>query len=429
VRSRRRPVKILYVCHRFPFPPKRGGKIRPFNMIKHLSGCGHKVTVASVVRSPEEAEEGLGIKSYCAHYEMAQVQNALQMARMVIRLPTSTPSSMGFFYSSALKKQIASLIAHESFDLIFVHCSSAAQYVAEVSDIPKILDFGDMDSQKWLQYSRHRTFPMSFGYWLEGRKMLREEKRLARRFDMCTATTRAEWETLESYNVAVSSDWFPNGVDHGYFAPDGRDYDPDTICFVGRMDYYPNQECMFDFCANVLPRIQTRRPATRLRIIGAEPSWAVRKLGQLPGVTVTGSVPDVRPYLNRSALMVAPLNIARGTQNKILEAMASGVPVVTSPVAAGGVDAVPDEHFIVARSHAEQTAAVLRILEDRNERQRMAMAARERMLSHHDWGRSMQRLDRIIERCLSGRRQRKAAERIFMGNALADQSLHDRASR
>jgi polysaccharide biosynthesis protein PslH len=395
-------MKILYLCHRFPFPPKRGGKIRPFNMIKHLTGSGHQVTVASLARSMQEADEGQGIGPYCKRYEMAVVRTPIQVMRMVLRLPTMTPSSMGFFYSPVLARRVHDLIARERFDLIFVHCSSVAQYVAGVRGVPKILDFGDMDSQKWLEYVRYKPFPVSLGYWLEGKKMLREEKRVARLFDLCTATTRAEWETLEAYNTGVASDWFPNGVDHAYFAPDSRDYDPDTICFVGRMDYYPNQECMLDFCANVLPRIQARLGKTKLRIIGADPSPAIRKLGDLPGVTVTGSVPDVRPYLNRAALMVAPLNIARGTQNKILEAMASGVPVVTSAVAAGGVDALPEEHFLVATTHEEHAAAAIRILEDRHERGRLAVAGRSRMLSHHDWHRSMQRLDGVIERCLVG---------------------------
>lgn len=394
-------MKILYLCHRFPFPPKRGGKIRPFNMIKHLA-ANHEVTVASIARSPEEAREGQGIARFCARYEMAEVSNPIQMARMVLRAPTPTPSSLGFFYSPDLARRICELLARERFDLIFVHCSSVAQYVAGVRGVPKILDFGDMDSQKWLEYAHYKPFPLSAGYWLEGRKMLREEKRLAGVFDLCTATTRAEWDTLESYGTGVASDWFPNGVDHVYFAPDGAGYDADTISFVGRMDYYPNQECMFDFCANVLPRIQARRAQTKLVIIGADPTPAVKKLGELPGVTVTGSVPDVRPFLNRSALMAAPLNIARGTQNKILEAMASGVPVVTSGVAAGGVDAVANEHFLVANNHEEHVAAALRILDDRQERQRLAVAGRSRMLSHHDWGRSMQRLDRIIERCIVG---------------------------
>jgi hypothetical protein len=395
-------MRILYICHRFPFPPKRGGKIRPFNMIRHLSRS-HDVTVAALARSEAEAREGMGIADYCSRFQMITTDESAQKLRMIARLPTPTPSSMGYFYSPDLAHRVRGLLACEHFDLIFVHCSSVAQYVAHARGVPKMLDFGDMDSQKWLEYARYKPFPLSAGYWLEGVKLQREEQRLARRFDLCTATTRGEWETLESYRTGAATDWFPNGVDSEYFAPNGERYDPDEICFVGRMDYYPNQESMFAFCADVLPRIQARRPRTRLTIVGADPSPAVRNLAQRPGVTVTGSVEDVRPYLHRSALMVAPLNIARGTQNKILEAMAAGVPVVTSAVAAGGVDALAGEHLLVARSAEEHADAVLRILEDRNERRRLALAGRERVLSHHAWERSMERLDAIIDRCLAQR--------------------------
>jgi sugar transferase (PEP-CTERM/EpsH1 system associated) len=395
-------MKILYVCHRFPFPPKRGGKIRPFNMIRHLS-ASHEVHVASLVRSAQEAKEGEGLAQHCAHYEMARVRNPVQALRMVARLPMPTPSSMGYFYSPRLARRVRALLAEQRFDLVFAHCSSVAQYVEGVPDVPKILDFGDMDSQKWLDYARFKPFPLSLGYRLEGAKLEREEKRLARRFDLCTATTRAEWETLEGYATGVPTDWFPNGVDSEYFAPSDESWDPDTIAFVGRMDYYPNQECMAGFCARTLPLLRARRPDMKLLIVGADPSPAVRRLGRQPGVTVTGSVPDVRPYLRRSSLMVAPLNIARGTQNKILEAMAMGVPVVTSRVAAGGVDAADPEHFLAASTPEEYAAAILRVAGDPAERRRLSLAGRARMLSHHSWAKSMQRLDGIIERCLSGK--------------------------
>ena len=400
-------MKILFVCHRFPFPPKRGGKIRPFNTIKHLA-ASHEVTVASLARSHDEALEGAGIAPHCAGYEMAEVRNPIQVARMLLRVPTPVPSSMGFFYSPALARRVRERIARERFDLIIVHCSSVAQYVDGVRDIPKILDFGDMDSQKWLEYAHYKPFPLSAGYWFEGKKLEREERRLAGRFDLCTATTRAEWETLEAYRTGVATDWFPNGVDSSYFSPAAARYDPDTICFVGRMDYYPNQECMFDFCERTLPLVRARRPNVKLLIVGADPTPAVKRLGELPGVTVTGSVADVRPYLHRSALMVAPLNIARGTQNKILEAMASGVPVVTSRVAAGGVDAAPDEHFLVASAPGEYAQAVLQILDNPEQRGRLSSAGRERMLSNHAWNRSMQRLDRIVERCLATWREARS---------------------
>ena len=392
-------MKILYVCHRFPFPPKRGGKIRPFNMIRHLTASGHEVTVCSLARTPAEAEEGQGIAPHVAGKAIAIVSEPLQWARMIVRLPMITPSSMGYFYSTDLARQVRALLASQTWDLIFVHCSSVAQYVEHVTDVPKILDFGDMDSQKWLEYAHYKPFPLSMGYWYEGQKMLMAEKRLARKFDLCTATTRAEWETLDGYGTGAATDWFPNGVDAQFFSPADTPYDADTISFIGRMDYYPNQECMSRFCSKTWPLLKAQRPGMKLLIVGADPTPEMRALGELPGVTVTGSVPDVRPYIRGSALMVAPLAIARGTQNKILEAMAMGVPVVTSSIAAGGVDATAGEHLLVADSPAEMAAAILRITQDPAERQRLADAGRARMLSHHAWAGSMKRLDAIIARC------------------------------
>ena len=391
-------MKILYLCHRFPFPPKRGGKIRPFNMIRHLSQSGHEVTVCSLARSVDEAKEAQGIAAHCASFEMGHVKESVQMARMIVRLPVMTPSSMGYFYSTELHRRVQKLLKSQRWDLIFVHCSSVAQYVEDVNDVPKILDFGDMDSQKWIEYANYKPFPLSLGYRFEGAKMLAAEKRLTHRFDLCTATTRAEWETLNSYGQKVDTDWFPNGVDADFFCPTSGDYDALTISFIGRMDYYPNQECMARFCAETWPLLKLRKPNLKLLIVGADPSPEMIKLGQLPGVTVTGSVPDVRPYIRGSALMVAPLNIARGTQNKILEAMAMGVPVVTSTIAAGGVDAESVTHFLVADSAQDYARAVLSIIDNPAERDRLAVSGRERMLSHHAWPKSMQRLNKIIDR-------------------------------
>lgn len=391
-------MNILYLCHRFPFPPKRGGKIRPFNMIRHLSKIGHSVTVCSLARSYEEAQDGRGIAPYCDSHEMGHVKDWLQVIRMVARLPMRTPSSMGFFYSPDLARRVSSLLTSKTWDLIFVHCSSVAQYVEHVQDVPKILDFGDMDSQKWLEYAHHKPLPFSIGYQLEGRKMLAAEKRLALRFDLCTATTRAEWETLQGIESGADTDWFPNGVDADYFCPVDASYDANTISFIGRMDYYPNQECMVRFCEQVWPLLKSHRPTLKLLIVGADPSKAIRKLGDMDGVTVTGSVPDIRPFVRKSALMVAPLNIARGTQNKILEAMAMGVPVVTSSAAAGGVDAEAKLHFLVADTPDAYARAILGIVENPNERARLAESGRLRMLSHHAWPRSMVRMDRLIER-------------------------------
>ncbi len=393
-------MRILFVCHRFPFPPKRGGKIRPFNVIRHLTDCGHEVTVASLARDADEAAEGKGIEAYCHDYHVEVIGDVVAWARMLIRLPATTPSSMGYFFSRRLHKKVRELLASRSFDFIFVHCSSVAQYVSDVHDVPKLIDFGDMDSQKWLTYRHFKPFPLSMGYWLEGSKMEAAERRLAGQFDMATCTTRAELSTLDGLGTARRTDWFPNGVDRDYFAPDGEEYDRNLICFVGRMDYYPNQQAMFRFCEQVWPRLRANRRETRLVIVGANPSAAVRALGDLPGVEVTGSVPDVRPYVRRATMTVAPLEIARGTQNKILESLAMGVPVVCSSQAAGGVDAEPDEHLLVADTAEQIEAQVRCLLDDPARRRALSEAGRERVRTHHDWATSMRSVDGIVDRTL-----------------------------
>lgn len=379
--------------------------MRQFHMIRHFAEQGHKVTVCSLTRSAAEADAGRGLADHCHAYFASPVSNGFQTLRMVARLPTLQPSSFGFFYSRQMQQAVNEVLARAKFDLIFVYCSSVAPYVEHVHHIPKLLDFGDMDSQKWLEYAQYKPFPLSMGYWLEGHKLVRAEKRLAQSFDMCAATTAAEIKTLKSFGVPVEADWFPNGVDSDYFKPEGQlgadDYDADTLSFIGRMDYYPNQECMIEFCAHVLPLIQSERPDAKLLIVGAEPSLAIKRLENIRGVTVTGSVPDVRPYVRRSAAMIAPLNIARGTQNKILEAMAMGVPVITSEIAAGGVDAEREKQFLVANTPEGYARASLRIMNSAAERQRLAIAGRERMLSHHSWPAAMHKLDEIVGRCVA----------------------------
>ncbi len=396
-------MNILFACHRLPFPPKRGGKIRPFNIIRHLSEQGHRVTVGSLARSDEELEEGRGLADHCHKVHVGRIGKVGAVAQMVARLPTLSPSSMGFFYSRELHSAMRGEIASGDYDLVFVHCSSAAQYVREAKNVASILDFGDMDSQKWLDYSGFKPQPLALGYWLEGTKLVREERRLARRFDVSTCTTRAELETLDELGAARRTDWFPNGVDAEFFSPDGGDYDPDAICFIGRMDYYPNQQGMLNFCRAVLPLIRETHPGATLTIVGASPSREIRDLGSIPGVTVTGTVDDVRPYVRRSALSVAPLEIARGTQNKILESMAMGVPVVASDIASRGIDARPGEDFLSARGDRQFADQVLALLRSSEERARLSAAGRRRVLSHHSWPASLSRLDRIIESALAAR--------------------------
>lgn len=401
-------MKILFVCHRVPYPPKRGGKIRPFNIIRYLGERGHQVTVASLARTEQERDEARDLQKHCARTMVEVISNSAAFPRMLAWAPTNRPSSFGYFYSPALARRIAEEVRSGGYDLIFVHCSSVAPYVSRLSAPLKVLDFGDMDSQKWREYARYRPFPLSLVYGLEALKLERTERLLAAQFDLCTCTTAAELRSLRALTTASPSDWFPNGVDADSFRPAQDGYDPDLVAFVGRMDYFPNQQAVLGFCRDTLPRLRARRSGLRFQIVGADPPPHIRALQDLPGVEVTGSVPDVRPFVTRAALTVAPLAIARGTQNKILESMAMGVPVVCSTQAAGGVDAVPGEHLLTADSSDEYVTAILSLLESPARRSELAAAARARVLSHHSWPSSMRRLEEMLNRMRSERPEPQA---------------------
>ncbi len=390
-------MNILFICHRVPFPPKRGGKIRPFNVIRHLSAKGHRVSVASLARTALELEESRGLSAYCDRQIVEVVPDASAWARMLGNVFSRRPSSFGYFWTPTLARRIQEEIDHHPPDLIFTHCSSVAPYVSKVQGPAKILDFGDVDSQKWREYVTSRGFPMAPVFWLEAVKLERAERALSTQFDLCTCTTSAELRSLRELGVNAKSNWFPNGVDTDFFAPRSSAFDARQIAFVGRMDYYPNQQAVRWFCAEVWPALRQRIPELQFMVVGAEPPSFIRALGNLPGVTITGSVPDVRPFLERAALSVAPLTIARGTQNKILESMAMGTPVICSRQAVGGVDAVPGEHLLVANDTNDWVTLVTDVLNDPERRRRLSTASRARILSHHSWPAAMNRLDGMID--------------------------------
>lgn len=410
-------MKILYLCHRMPYPPARGGKIRPFHMIRHFHAAGHAVHLATLARSKAELADQAGLRPYTARIMVERVYDGPQTIKMVSRIPRAEPSSMAFFGSRRLFKRVQKALKTEAYDLIFVFSSSMGPYVEAWEGCPKIIDFADMDSQKWIAYGPKQPFPLSLGYYLEGFKMQLAETRLLARFDAATVTTAAELASLHGLQSGARSGAgavghvLPSGVDPERFSPSSQPYDPDLVVFVGRMDYFPNQECVIRFARETLPLLQARRPKLRFQIVGASPSREVWQLMKLPGVDVTGSVASVQPYVQRALCTVAPLAIARGTQNKILESMSMGVPVVASHLAAAGVDAVAGEHLIAASSPEDTASAIERLIDDPAARAKLSEAGLKRVRERHSWPAFSTKLDAVVaEGCArwAARRQRPA---------------------
>lgn len=393
-------MKLLYICHRYPFPPNRGGKIRPFQMIQHLSQ-EHSVTVASLAHTAQELRDGEGLKKHCAEALGEVLPSSVRWIQAGLRLPSLTPSSVAYFRSSRLARRINDIWREGKFDGLMVHCAFVAQYALELKDGFRILDFGDIDSAKWLDYSRFRRFPLSVGYGLEARKLRRYETRAAQQFDHITVTTQGESEEFKTFGVEKPCTVIPNGVDSNYFSIQSatKSASP-VIVFLGRMDYFPNIEGICRFTREIFPQIRAAMPAALLRIVGSDPVASVRHLTATPGVEVTGFVPDVRPYMQDAAVAIAPLHIARGTQNKILQCMAMGIPVVSSPEAAKGIQAVSGEHILVADGPEAFADSVINVLQDEGLRSRISAAGRLQVQRAHQWANSMKILDGVLAKCI-----------------------------
>jgi sugar transferase (PEP-CTERM/EpsH1 system associated) len=390
-------MKILFLCHRLPYPPKRGGKIRPFNMIRHLARR-HRVTVATIARSAEEMAEGQQLRDYCEALHVGHVSRVAGWSRFGLAWGTDYPATFGYFYSASLARTVRTLLSQSDFEAILVHSSSMGPYVAGHSSCRKIMDFGDADSEKWLEYSHSAPFPISLGFRLEGAKVRRYERWLASRFDACSVTAPREREVLASY-VRAPIHVFPNGVDLEYFrpqAPSDRRYDPSRVVFTGNMSYKPNVQAVQHFVETILPRLWAERPTTEFYIVGMDPVPAVRRLADGQRVVVTGRVDDIRPFLDSAAVAVAPLRVARGLQNKVLEAMAMRVPVVASPAAFNGIHAVANRDVIVAADAEAFGRGVLKLLGDPDSRERYAAAGRACVETNHNWDRLLPELEQLV---------------------------------
>jgi sugar transferase (PEP-CTERM/EpsH1 system associated) len=389
-------MNILFVCHRLPYPPNRGGKIRSFNMIRHFAEK-HSVVVASLAHSQEELKQGEGLKDFCDEVIAEVLPDSIRWLRAVKALFTTTPSSVAYFASPRLQSRIRQKMQETNFDIVFVHCAFVAQYVLDSKASVRILDYGDIDSAKWREYSHWKSLPFSAGYAIEARKLRNYEREVASRFHHCTVTTSGEEEEFQSLGVSMPCTVIPNGVDTTYFSKDVRRMSTHpVIVFVGRMDYYPNIDAVCFFAESIFPRIRPKVPNVEFRIIGSDPSRQVRELAKIPGITVTGHVSDVRTHLKDALLSVAPLRIARGTQNKILESMAIGLPVVATPQAAKGIQAVPGRDFLVAGKPDLFAQEVVNLLKDASLRERFARAARKQIEIAHLWPTSMGTLDGLL---------------------------------
>ncbi len=395
-------MRILYLCHRIPYPPNKGEKIRAFRELKALAER-HDVDLFTLADRDADLEHQADLEPCCRRVVAAKINPSLGRLKTAPFLFTRKPLTLPYFYSAELDGAIRRAVLQRSYDRIFVFCSAMAQYVEHIRDVPAILDLVDVDSDKWLQYAALARLPWSAIYRREAARLREYERKICADCAHVVVTTDREARLLAEIAPTARIHVIPNGVDAEYFKPAHVETDPEapSIVFTGDMSYFPNEQAVRFFAVEALPLVRRAVPNARFRIVGHRPSAAVRKLQEIDGVEVTGYVPDIRPYLAEARVAVAPFTVAAGIQNKILEAMASGLPVVATRRAAQGLAGEVADVVEIADTAAGLAAGVVRVLRDRQFGLRRAAEGRRRVLEFYNWGRSLSRLLELVENPLT----------------------------
>ena len=392
-------LPILYLIHRLPFPPDKGDRIRAFHVLKFLATLGpvHLATLADEpVNSPDKTIIETQLGKFCPKLAIVPVPRT-RAFRMLGSLAVGKTASEGAFDSPELRQTLKTWTQENRYRACIASSSSMTPYlrIAELQGVPAIVDLVDVDSQKWQDYAATSRPPRSWLYRLEARRLRQLEGTLPTWARAVTLVSEAEEDLFRQFAQPGRVEVISNGVDLDYFQPRSE---PESGCvFTGALDYWPNIEGISWFCREVWPEIHRQQGHTRLSIVGRRPVSAVRRLGTIPGVEVVGEVPDVRPYYSRAAVVVAPLRIARGIQNKLLEAMAMSKALVASPACLQGVHAQPDVHLLRADSAKDWQQTILRLINSPGLRRQLGQAGRRFVEDRHRWDHCLEPLGRLLD--------------------------------
>ena len=398
-------ANILFLAHRLPYPPNKGDKVRSYHLLRHLAER-HQVHLGTFVDDPDDLQHLPTVKGWCASLHAETLRPRQAKLASVRGLATGEALTEVYYRSPRLAQWVAQTVASERIDATVVFSSSMAQYALAHPAVPMLVDFVDVDSAKWADYAPQHRWPMSWLYAREGRLLLAYERRVAaqaRRSFFATDKEAALFRSLAP-EVANSVEGMDNGVDAAFFSPAADRPSPfqaaeTPLVFTGAMDYWPNIDAVSWFAADVLPRLRAVHPTLRLHIVGRSPSPAVRALAS-EAVVVTGTVPDVRPYLQHAAVVVAPLRLARGIQNKILEAMAMGRPVVAAETCVSAMRVVPGQDVLSARDADDYVRHVLALLAEPARAADTGAAGRRCVVDAYSWAAHLQTLECQLQHAL-----------------------------
>jgi len=342
---------ILFLVHRIPYPPNKGDKIRSYHFLKGLANK-YQVHLATFIDDPDDWQYTDKVKALSASCFFTKINPLLAKIKSLSGFLSNQALSLPFYKNAQMQKWVDQTIKDNKIEKIFIFSSAMAQYVAKHQDIETVIDFVDVDSDKWLQYSEKKSWPMNWVYKREAQKLLKFDSRVAKSAKVSLFVSEEESKLFKKL-VEIESNkisYVNNGVDINYFNVD-ENYqmpypsDENIIVFTGAMDYWANVDAVTWFVNEVFPLIKKHNNKAQFYIVGSKPTKQVMLLANHQDVFVTGRVEDIRPYLFFSNVVIAPLLIARGIQNKVLEAMAMGKPVVVTPQAIEGIKIIDEDVY------------------------------------------------------------------------------------
>lgn len=401
---------LLYLVHRLPYPPNKGDKVRSFHLLKHLA-ARHNVFLATFVDDPDDEVHVDTVRKLCSDLHVARLKPVAAKLRSLGALLTHEALGLRYYRNAGLQAWVSRTLTENRIDATVIFSSVMAQYVTPASgagSIPMLVDFVDVDSAKWTQYAANHRWPLSWLYKREGERLLDYERQVAARSQRSFFVTENETALFRKMapECAPHIEAMSNGVDADFFSPDASRISPFAadpanpaqipVVFTGAMDYWPNIDAVSWFVADILPKLRLAWPQIHFYIVGRNPPPAVLALAS-QNVTVSGTVPDVRPYLQHAAVVVAPLRIARGIQNKILEAMAMGRPVVASSSCAEAIDARVGDELVSATTSDDFVREIAALIETPAQAATVGSAGRQRVVQSYSWAAHLAGIDRYLD--------------------------------
>lgn len=396
---------ILFLAHRIPYPPDKGDKIRSWHLLKYLAERA-TVHLAAFVDDEADMAHAEKLRSVCGDVLLQPLKPSQRWRRGLRGLVKGEALSLAFYYDPAVVAWIKQVQRRHRIGGILAFSSQMAPYaLPHLGGRRSVMDFVDVDSEKWRQYAEEAPRGLKKAiYGREARLLRAFEKHVTRQFNASLFVSEAEAAVFRklagSYAHSVTA--LNNGVDYRNFDPQAA-FAPlppavgPTVLFSGAMDYRPNIDAVIWFAAEVWPKLRDAQPKARFKIVGSKPAAEVKRLGEDDGIIVTGRVEDMRPHIAGADVCVAPLRIARGVQNKVLEAMAMARPIVATTPAFEGIDAVPGVHLDVADRPDDIAARILELLADRGRARAMGTAARHRVIERYDWDANLSVLDGLLD--------------------------------